>query len=408
MKKIGSAVLAALFLVCLFCHSPASAADSPVRVEDPSIYQRFQGQNVTINVYNWGEYISDGSNGSLAVNKAFERLSGVKVNYTTFASNEELYAKLKTGGAMYDVIIPSDYMISRMIAEEMLEPIDFANVPNISMIDEPFQNPAYDPQNAYSAPYTWGTVGVIYNTRMVDEEDIGSWDLLWNEKYLGDILMFSNSRDALAISEKRLGYSFNTTDPEEIGAAFEELKKQKPLVQAYVMDEIFDKMQGGEAAIAPYYAGDAIVMLADNPDLAYYVPEEGTNLFTDAMCIPKGAPHKEAAELYINFMLETEVAAANSAYIGYSTPQKFAKLLLDEETASNPIAYPTEAVLSKAESFQNLPPSVSSLIDAGWTNLMSAHSGQEEWFIPVFLIACIGAMIAIQMARSLKKRRNYY
>lgn len=408
MKKIVSVFLAVLLLGFRLFPSAALAAEAPARVEDPSVYQRFQGQNVTINVYNWGEYISDGSDGSLAVNKAFEKCSGVKVNYTTFASNEELYAKLKTGGAMYDVIIPSDYMVSRMIAEGMLEPIDFANVPNFSMVDKAFQNPAYDPENAYSAPYTWGTVGVIYNTQMVDEEDVGGWDLLWNEKYMGDILMFSNSRDALAISEKRLGFSFNTTDPEEIDAAFDELKKQKPLVQAYVMDEIFDKMQGGEAAIAPYYAGDAIVMLADNPDLAYYVPEEGTNLFTDAMCIPKGALHKEAAELYINFMLETEVAAANSAYIGYSTPQKYAKRLLDEEVSSNPIAYPPEAVLIKAESFQNLPASVSRQIDAGWTNLMSAHTGQEDWFIPVFLILCIGAMIAIQTARSIKKRRNYY
>ena len=301
MKKRFSALLLTA-LIGASMLMPVSA-DEP-EYSDSVDWNKFRGQNVTINVYNWGEYISvdDGTEGAYDTNREFEELTGIKVNYTNFASNEELYAKLKNGGSSYDVIIPSDYMIARMINEDMLEKLDFSNIPNYgNLIMDKFKGMEYDPTEEYSVPYTWGMVGLIYNTTLVDEEDdVGSWSILWNEKYANDILMFSNSRDAFAIACKYLGYSMNTTDEKELKNAASALTDQKLLIQAYVMDEIFDKMTGGEAALAPYYAGDAITMIGDNPDLAYSVPREGTNLFVDAMCIPKGAKNKEAAEMYIN------------------------------------------------------------------------------------------------------------
>ena len=268
-------------MICLFCTAvllltgAALPVSAEVQVGDTGYYTRFQGQGKSINVHNWGEYISDGSDDSLAVISEFEQLTGIKVNYTTFSTNEEVYARLRNGGASYDVIVPSDYMIARMIREGMLEKLDFDNIPNFENISSDFRNLVYDPSNEYSVPYTWGTIGVIYNKTVVDEEDIGGWDLLWNQKYLGDILMFSNPRDDFGIALKRLGYPMNPQNTQHLSEALELLKEQKMLVQAYVMDEIFDKMIGGEAAIAPYYAGDAITMMADNEDLGYFVPEEG-------------------------------------------------------------------------------------------------------------------------------------
>lgn len=405
IKKLTAFLAAAFILTASF--ASVSAADLP-QVEDKSYYERFKGQNISINVYNWGEYISDGSDDTLNVNKAFEELTGIEVVYTTFASNEELYAKLKSGGVSYDVIIPSDYMIGRMAAEDMLEPLNFENIPNFSMIDEKFVNPAFDPDNKYSVPYTWGVVGIIYNKEYVSDEDAQSWDILWDERYMGDILMFSNSRDAFGIALKKLGYSFNTTNEEEINEAAQELKNQKPLVQAYVMDEIFDKMQGGEAALAPYYAGDAITMIAANENLAFSVPKEGTNIFTDSMCIPKGAKQKEAAEMYINFMLETEVAAANCEYIGYSTPHKEALKILDEEISANPIAYPDDEVLENTESFLYLPKNISDIYDKLWTEILSTDQRYNKWFVPALMIVCVGFSLGINIMRSIKKKRNSY
>ncbi|MBC8569433.1 ABC transporter substrate-binding protein [Zongyangia hominis] len=401
MKKLTAALLAALLLL-LF----AVPAFAEIEVEDESYYQKFKGQGISINVYNWGEYISDGAEeGTINVNKEFEDLTGIKVNYSTFASNEELYAKLKSGGANYDIIIPSDYMIGRMIKENMLEPLNFENIPAFKNISSQFVNPIYDPDNAYSVPYTWGTVGIIYNTTMVDG-DVDSWDILWDARYMGDILMFANSRDAFAIAQKRLGYSFNTGNPDELEKAAESLKEQKPLVQAYVMDEIFDKMQAGEAALAPYYAGDAITMIADNPDLAFAVPREGTNRFVDAICIPKGSQQQEAAEMYINFLCEPEVGLANCEYIGYSTPNDAAMELLDDEMRNNPIAYPSEEVLQNTETFLSLDDDANKLMDKLWTDIMSTNEGTNQWLIPVFLVLCIVASITINVVRRIRKKRD--
>ncbi len=249
-------------------------------------------------------------------------------------------------------------------------------------------------------------VGLIYNTTLVDEEDdVGSWSILWNEKYANDILMFSNSRDAFAIACKYLGYSMNTTDEKELRSAASALTDQKLLVQAYVMDEIFDKMTGGEAALAPYYAGDAITMIGDNPDLAYSVPREGTNLFVDAMCVPKGAKNKEAAEMYINFMCETKTALKNIEYIGYSTPQKEVPEYLDPELAENPISYPSDDVLANTEAFIALPNSTTKLMDQLWTSILSANE-TAPWTVPVFLVACLALSISINVIRARKKKHG--
>ena len=404
-NKIIASLLALALLPALVI---SVTADEP-EYSDSVDWNKFRGENITINVYNWGEYISvdDGGEDAFDTNKEFEKLTGIKVNYTNFASNEELYAKLKNGGSSYDIIIPSDYMIARMINEDMLEKLDFSNIPNYdALIMDKFKGMDYDPTEEYSVPYTWGMVGIIYNTTLVDEEDdIESWQILWNEKYANNILMFSNSRDAFAIACKYLGYSMNTTDEQELRNAANALVDQKLLVQAYVMDEIFDKMTGGEAALAPYYAGDAITMINDNPDLAYAVPREGTNLFVDAMCIPKGAKNKEAAELYINFMCETKAALANIEYIGYSTPQREVPEYLDPELAENPISYPDDEVLANTEAFIALPSATTRLMDELWTSILTANE-TAPWTIPVFLIACLGASITINVVRSRKKKQN--
>ena len=283
-------------------------------------------ETITLNVYNWGEYISDGSEGTLDVNKAFEdyyyQTYGVKVkvNYSTYASNEDMYAKLRSGSTGYDIVIPSEYMIQRMIDEGMLEKLNFANIPNAQYIAPEFKGQYYDPQNEYSVPYTCGMVGIIYNTEMVDEEDIGSWDLLWNDKYTGKILQFNNARDAFGTAMYYQKMDVNTTDRAQWEIALQFLKDQKPLVQGYVMDEVFNKMKGESAAIAPYYAGDYLTMYDSNDSLAFYYPGEGTNVFVDAMCIPKGSRNKAVAEVYINFMLSEEIAVANAEYIGYASP----------------------------------------------------------------------------------------
>lgn len=288
-------------------------------------------KTVTLNVYNWGEYISDGSEGTLDVNSEFEKYYRetygvkVKVNYVTYASNEDLYAKLSAGAVSYDVIIPSDYMIARLASEGMLEELNFDNIPNYDeCITEDFRGLYYDPENKYSVPYTYGMIGVIYDANEVDGEDVGDWDLMWNSKYSGKILQFNNARDAFGTAFYKLGLDVNTSDAEAWDKGLEELKKQKPLVYKRVMDEIFNMMESGEAAVGAYYAGDYLTM-ADNQaagvDLQFYYPEN-TNLFVDAMCIPTCCQNKELAEAYINFMLSEEPAVANAEYVCYASPNR--------------------------------------------------------------------------------------
>ena len=319
-----------------------------------------------VNVYNWGEYIDE------SVLTDFEEATGITVNYQMYDSNETMYSKIAGGGAEYDVVIPSDYMISRMIEEDMLEPLNFDNIPNFADIDPELLNPAYDPENQYSVPYMWGLLGIIYNTTMVDEADLGSWDLMWNEKYADDILMFDNSRDTIGIALKKLGYSYNTTDEAQIKEAVDLLVEQKPIVQAYVMDEIFGKMEGGNAAVGAYYYGDFLSMQEVNPDLGFYIPEEGTNIYVDAMCILKGAKNKANAEAFINYMCSTEAGLKNCEAIWYSSPLLSVREALDPEVSSDPYAYPDESIMAKCESYAGLPQATLDLYDSEWTRLKSA------------------------------------
>ena len=323
-------------------------------------------QTITLNVYNWGQNIADGSEDTMDIIAAFEEAYPyIKVNYSTYDSNETLYTKLSNGGITVDVIIPSDYMIARLIAEDMLMEINFANVPNYDNIDDTFKNTAYDPENKYSVPYTWGTVGIIYNTKYVDEADVTGWELLWNDKYAGKILMFDNSRDAFGIAQYLLGYDVNTTDKEELQACADKLMEQKPLVQQYVMDQIYHSMENEEAWIGAYYAGDCMMMMDANPDLAFYLPEnQGFNLFIDAMCIPKCAQEKEAAELFINFMCDPEISGANMDYICYGSPISEARSYMDEYLAESDVVYPSEEVQRNGSSYSFLPEEISRYVES--------------------------------------------
>ncbi|MCI8816377.1 MAG: ABC transporter substrate-binding protein [Angelakisella sp.] len=408
MKRKLCLLLAAALLLPMLLVVPACAEELDCSAMDTAYYTRYRGQGRSLNVYNWGEYISDGSDDSIDVNRAFEELTGIKVVYSTFDTNESLYAKLKTGGSSYDVIIPSDYMIARMIEEEMLLPLDLANIPNFEgAIGERYKNPMYDPENRYSVPYTWGTVGLIYNTTMVDESDlIDSWSYLWDPVYAGNMLMFSNSKDAFGIAFKMLGYPINAESREQLDRATQLLKEQKPLLQAYVMDEIFDKMTGGEAALAPYYAGDAVTMMEDNPDLRFVIPKEGSNIFTDAMCIPKEARNKELAEMYINFMLEPEVGLANIDYIGYSTPNDWVYQLLDDEVKNDPVRYPDQELLEGCEYFVNLPPELAAYMDEKWTELLSADERYSRMLMPLVMLGCVIATVVLNTARAVRKSRG--
>lgn len=323
-------------------------------------------KKTTLYVYNWGQYISEGDDGSLDVIAAFEEAyPNIRVQYSTYDSNEIMYSKLSNGGITVDVIIPSDYMIGRMVQEGMLEELNFSNIPNYQYIDDSFKNTSYDPENKYSVPYTWGTVGIIYNTKYVDEADVTGWELLWNEKYAGKILMFDNSRDAFGIAEYLLGYDVNTTDEAELQACSAKLAEQKPVVQQYVMDQIFDAMENEEAWIAPYYAGDYLTMVEENPDLAFYRPTaQGYNMFIDAMCIPTCCQEKEAAEAFINFLCSPEISSANMEFLGYSVPSTAAKELMDPEVAGSEVAYPDADTLTTGTSFNFLPEETSRYMES--------------------------------------------
>ena len=407
MKRILSVLLAALMLSSL---SVTAFADGREPNYDEAYYSQLKGKDVSINVYNWGEYIANGDDGCMDINKEFEELTGITVNYTLFDTNESMYAKIKSGSSSYDVIFPSDYMVSRMIQENMLSKLDYSLIPNFEYIDERFVNPEYDPQNEYSVPYTWGTVGLIYNYDKLGF-DPTSWDILWDELYSGEILMFSNSRDALGLTLMRLGYDINSQEKLELDHAAAELKAQKPFVQAYVMDQIFDKMQGNEAALAPYYAGDAVNMMAENESLRFVIPEEGSNWFADAACIPAPSDSFDeerylAAHMYINFLNEPNVAAENIEYIQYSTPNTAALALLDEETQNNPIIYPDDELLDSCQAYVNLSTETNMYMDTLWTDLMSAAPEYNEWAMPLFLAGCLAACVAITVGKKQYRRRK--
>ena len=373
---------------------------------------------LTLYVYNWGEYISDGSEDSVDVNKEFERYCKeelgitVKVNYSTFASNESMYAKVSSGSTKYDVVIPSDYMIERMIKEDMLAPLDLSKIPNYEYIDDAFkgENIYYEcnSEQLYSVPYFYGMIGIIYNTDIVDENDeqIGSWDLMWDEQYKGDILQFNNSRDAFGTAQYKLGLDVNKVDEEEWRLALDELLKQKKIVQGYVMDEIFNKMQSGSAAIAAYYAGDYLSMYEDNEDLAFFYPKEGTNSYIDAMCIPKNAEHKDLAHAYINFMCSHEIAMENALYTYYASP--VTTVVNDPDYQDAMGEYAIDILYNQADSvptqaYLNLSAEGLELQNVLWEELKAKSSIGNGIYIGCGLILAV--LAGIGLYQLIKKRR---
>lgn len=317
---------------------------------------------VTINVYNWGDYIAEETIAK------FTEQTGIKVNYDIFDSNEAMYTKLKSGAVNYDVIIPSDYMIEKLIAEDMLTPLNGENIPNMKMIDAEFRDQAYDPGDQYSVPYMWGTLGIVYNTTMVEEE-VNSWAVLFDPQYANQIVMKDSVRDSFVPALKLLGFSINSTNSEEWEIALRMLKDQKEIVQAYAADEVRDKLIGGESALAIMYSGEAILTMEENADLAYAVPREGSNIWFDAMCIPASTKNKEAAEAFINFMCDPTIAYENADYIGYSTPITAAREQLDPDVQNDPAAYPDQSILERCEVFVDLGKEMTNFTNEKWNEL---------------------------------------
>ena len=369
-------------------------------------------EKTILNVYNWGMNMADGTDGTMDLVAEFERRNpDIDVRMSEYESNEVLYTKLSSGGITVDVIIPSDYMIDRMIAEDMLLELNFDNIPNFSKVDEQFKNPEFDPENKYSVPYTWGTVGILYNTKYVDEADVAEgWKVMWNEKYAGKILMIDNSRDAFGIAQYMLGYDVNTTDKDELQHCADVLTQQRPLVQQYVMDQIYSTMINEEAYIAAYYAGDCMLMMEENPDLAFYLPQEqGFNLFTDAMCIPKCCKEKEAAERFINFLCDPEISGANMDYICYGSPISEAKAYMEDYLAESEIVYPSEEVLAKGTSYAYLSEEVSRYVESLYQQATKTADNMQAdetpsavpYVLAVAVVACGAAWLFWR-----KKRKN--
>ena len=384
-------------------------------------------EKATLYVYNWGEYISDGSEGSADTNKMFEEWcreeKGVDVTviYSTYSSNESMYAKLSSGSVQYDVIVPSDYMIERMIKEDLLAPLNLENFENLGNLHPDFfgENAKHndyeiDPANTYSIPYMYGMIGIIYNTTMVEADDpaLGSWQLMWDERHAGNILQFNNSRDAFGTAQYFLGLDVNSSDEAEWRLALDKLKAQKKVVQGYVMDEIFNKMENGSAAIAAYYAGDFLSMYESNPNLEFFYPAEGTNLYVDAMCIPKTSENKEIAEWYIDFMLSEEPAVANAEYTYYASPnlavqqnEKYIDYMNEIKEGGYELMYGTDAV--KTSSYKNLDADTLILINSLWEELKSdINVGLPIYIICGGILAVLiggGSYLAIR-----KRRRDRY
>ncbi len=417
MKKSKLRIAAALVLACIILVFTLVGCDSAV----------VGGETVTLYVYNWGEYISDGSEGCFDSNNGFEEWyfetygQKVKVNYSTFSSNESLYAKLSSGSVNYDVIVPSDYMIERLIAEDLLAPLNYDNIPNAKenlypeFFGETSIHSDHDPGNVYSVPYMYGMIGIIYNTTMVDEDDpnLGSWKLMWDENHAGNILQFNNSRDAFGSAQYLLGLDVNSDSDADWRMALEKLKQQKPILQGYVMDEIYNKMENGSAGIAAYYAGDYLAMYENNEDLEFFYPEEGTNLYVDAMCIPKSAKNKEVAERYINYMLTEEPAVANAEYTYYASPnrvvvesEEYIEYMSEIKEDAYEKMYSTDSVATST--YKNLSGEKLILINQLWEELKS------DVTVSAAIYAICGVILAVLVVWALAayiikshRRKNY-
>ena len=403
MKKFFSILVAMVIILSVFV-TPVYAEDEIFSREAIEYYKNLGLQGTVLNVYNWGEYIDDEE---IDVITEFERLTGCDVNYTTFESNENMYSKLSGGGVSYDVIIPSDYMVERLISEDMLLPLDYNNIPNFNKYFDSDKY-GYLVENGisdYAVIYNVGTTILIYNKKLVKEEPT-SWKVLWDEQYKGRVLMFNNPRDAFAIAQFVLGQDINTTNKADWDAAAELLMEQRKTVKPeYVMDEVFIKMESGEYALATYYAGDYELMAENNPDLGFVFPEEGVNTFYDAMCIPSSAQNKKGAEAFINFMMEPEIALANAEYIYYATPNKSVLENEDYSLADSEAVYPQE--LKNTQEFHNLPTDTLQYMNSLWMEVKGENDAQGL-YVAFFSVIAIVVVIIIAHIFKKKKMAKYY
>lgn len=404
MKKLLSLMITFLVLISAFV-IPTFAEDEIFSAATIEYYKNLGLQGTVLNVYNWGEYIDDEE---VDVVSEFERLTGCDVNYTTFESNENMYSKLSGGGVSYDIIIPSDYMVERLISEDMLLPLDYKNIPNF---DKYFDNEKYGHliENGikdYGVIYNVGTTILIYNKNLVKEAPT-SWNVLWDEQYKGKVLMFNNPRDSFAIAQFVLGQSINTTEKEDWDAAAALLMEQRQKVKPeYVMDEVFIKMESGEYAFATYYAGDYELMVENNPDLGFAFPQEGVNTFYDAMCIPSASQNKKGAEAFINFMLEPEIALANAEYIYYATPNKAVLENEDYSLIDSEAVYPEN--LENTQAFHNLPTDTLQYMNNLWMKVKGENNTQGLYagFFSVIILVVIIIIANIIKKAKMKKYYN--
>lgn len=363
MKKIISIILCFSLFSFLFTGCGYEYKELDLKGE----YSR-DLEGTTLTVYNWGEYISDGADDTIDVNREFEKLTGIKVNYLTFESNETMYSQVKNGGVNYDIVIPSDYMIERMIKENMIDEIDTSSLSNYHLIDKQYKNIFFDPENKYSVPYNVGMVGIIYNSKYIKNIE-KSWNVLWDPKYKDMVLNFNNPRDAFMTAQMLLGLDLNSENEKDWEKSAELLKEGKQNLQAYVMDEVYGKMETGEAYIAPYYAGDYLTMVETNPDLSFFYPKEGTNIFIDSACILKNAKNKEAAMLYLNFLLEPDIATANAEYIGYASPNTAVINNPDYYYFESEILYPSEKDMPKVQYYHDISKKTRNIYENLWIDV---------------------------------------
>ena len=445
IKKIFAILIILALSLSLFACGVTDNGDDEVKsIEEMPLPNYRPGQKVTLNVYNWGEYISDGSEDSYDTNQEFEKYFNehlsqkyggiqIKVEYSTYPTNEDMYSKLKNSAVSYDVIIPSDYMIQKLIDEGMLLSFDPSSLSNYVNIDEDFKNAYYDPTNSYSVPYTYGMVGIIYNKNLVAEEDIAkqSWGLLWDEKYEGNILQFNNPRDAFATAMYWKGLDINSEDADVWNEALRLLKEQKPILQGYVNDEIFNKMKSESAAIAAYYAGDFLTMVEEQENLGFYYPKEGSNYFVDAMCIPTCSSNPHLAKEYINFMLGEEAGVANATYLGYATPNTLVQNNEDYIAAMEEYAYEGEngenaydllynytpdsvnsyynslfPGISDPACYRSFTPEVQTQVNTLWEDLKI--SGSTELWVHITSISIVVLLVGYAAYTTyIKKKRSY-
>lgn len=342
-----------------------------VAAASSAVFTSCSGYDGEINVYNWGDYISDGSDDTIDTIAQFEEEYNIKVNYTTYETNEELYSTLSSSNSTYDVIFPSDYMVEKLVKEKLVQKLNRKNIPNSDKIMERFQKMDFDPEFEYTVPYSWNVTGLVYNKKMVGGKKPDSWTYLWDKDLKGKILQFNNSRDAYAIAMQLCGISPETYSKADIDKATEKLKEQKPLLKKYVMDQVFNEMEKNQSAIAPYYAGDVFTMMLNNEDLVGVLPKEGSNLFVDSMCIPSNAQNVEGAEKFIDFMTRADISAANSEYITYASPVEGAKELSYKELRESELVYPPESYLKKCYTFRDVDNDVYSYMQEQFVKLMS-------------------------------------